>query len=176
MLTKSWDKDGNCSASCPNCDAPPKNNDDSQKQEKMAGHYNCSAETQWQIFWQICLHPGAESKHLIEYAGYSHETTRIGTIALEEKGFVEHKMGKRGAHEYFPRMNEKELRDYKLVMEKPQTIEDIVKATDSMADAARKRLEELEARGLLYSKTIEEIGTKRYFAAGRNYSLQLRKD
>ncbi len=176
MLTKIRDKDGSVKTSCPNCDASPKDNNDSREQEKTSGHYNCRVETQWQIFWQICLHPGAESKRLVEYAGYSHETTRIGTIALEEKGFVGHQVGKRGAREYFPLMNEKELRDYMLILEKPQTIEDIVRATDSIASITSKRLDELEARGLLYSKTIDEMGTKRYLAAGRDYSLQLRKD
>ena len=113
----------------------------------------------------------------MEYANYSHETIRVGTIALEEKGFVGHNMGKGGAHEYFPLMNEKELREYKLVLEKPRTVEDIVKAVDdSLTDMVRKRLDELEARGLLCSKTIEEMGAKRYYAVGRNYSFLLRKD
>jgi len=176
MLAKTQDKDGNCSSSCPNCDASPKDNNNSREQEKTTGHHGCGLETQWQIFWQICLHPGAGSKYLVEYAGYSHETIRMGTIALEEKKLIGYKKGERGAHEYFPLMNEKELREYKLILEKPRTIEDIVKATDSITDITRKRLDELEARGLLYSKTIEEIGTKRYLAAGRNYSLLLRKD
>jgi predicted transcriptional regulator len=100
----------------------------------------------------------------------------MGTIALVEKGFVEYKMGKYGSHKYFPLLNEKDLHEYKLILEKPQTIEDIVKATDSIASVTSKRLDELEARGLLYSKTIEEIGTKRYYTTGRDYSLLLRKD
>lgn len=166
MLAKKFDEAGNVVKSCSN------NNCTSQKNDK--DQHNVDAR--WQIFQYICLQPHAGINQIKRYTNHSHETVQLEITALEEKNLIGYQLGKRKAHEYFPLMPENDLHRYKLILEKPMTLEDIAKATGSVANDERMRLGELEARGILCSKTLDEFGTKRYYAVGRNYSLQLRKD
>ena len=168
MLTRERDEKGNIITNC------PKNCGTSQKQGEDLPKHN--EEIQWQIFQYICLHPSSGIKQLMRHTNHSYETIQLEIIVLEEKSLIGYQLGKRKAHEYSPLMRENDLRAYKLILEKPRTVEDIVKATDSIANAESKRLDELEHRGILYSKTIDEFSTKRYYAKGRDYSLLLPKD